>query len=306
MTGPVAAIDCGTNSTRLLIVDGSGATLDRRMLITRMGDGVDRNHRLSPEAIERTLTALSEYGLAMQSQGVGRRRAVATSAARDADNRDDFFVAAEQVIGVRPELLSGQEEGALSYAGATGELEVSAGPYLVLDIGGGSTELVLGDRAVSLDVGCVRMSERFFHADPPRADQIKAAREQTAGLLETARAHLGDPRRASRLIGLAGTVSTAAMIDAGITTYSREEVHHRVLRRESVSRILTSLAGLDHDQRAAIPGLEPGRVDVILGGLLVLLTVMEDFGFEDCLVSESDILDGIAGGLLSLQSGAAS
>ncbi|MHB1855339.1 MAG: Ppx/GppA phosphatase family protein, partial [Acidimicrobiales bacterium] len=164
MTGPVAAIDCGTNSTRLLIVDGSGATLDRRMLITRMGDGVDRNHRLSPEAIERTLTALSEYGLAMQSQGVGRRRAVATSAARDADNRDDFFVAAEQVIGVRPELLSGQEEGALSYAGATGELEVSAGPYLVLDIGGGSTELVLGDRAVSLDVGCVRMSERFFHA----------------------------------------------------------------------------------------------------------------------------------------------
>ncbi|HUZ42877.1 MAG TPA: exopolyphosphatase [Acidimicrobiales bacterium] len=299
MTAPVAAIDCGTNSTRLLIVDGSGAALDRRMLITRMGDGVDRNHRLSPEAIDRTLAALGEYGLAMEELGVERRRAVATSAARDADNREDFIAAAEQVIGVRPELLSGQEEGALSYAGATAELNASAGPYLVLDIGGGSTELVLGERAVSLDIGCVRMSERFFHADPPHADQITAARELTAGLLETARVHLGDPQRASRLIGLAGTVSTAAMIDAGFTSYRREEVHHRGLGRESVRRILESMAGMDHDQRAAIPGLEPGRVDVILGGLLVLLTVMEDFGFEDCLVSESDILDGIAAGLLA-------
>ena len=299
MTGAVAAIDCGTNSTRLLIVDGSGATLDRRMVITRMGDGVDRNHRLSPEAIDRTLAALREYGLAMQAHGVGRRRAVATSAARDADNRDEFFTGAEQVIGVRPELLSGQEEGALSYAGGTRELDPSAGPYLVLDIGGGSTELVLGDDAVSLDVGCVRMSERFFHADPPHADQLKAAREQTAGLLETARARLGDPGRARRLIGLAGTVSTAVMIDAGIATYRREDVHHRVLRREAVRRMVVSLAGMNHDQRAAIPGLEPGRVDVILGGLLVLLTVMEDFDFEDCLASESDILDGIAAGLLS-------
>jgi len=297
MTGAVAAIDCGTNSTRLLIVDGSGATVDRRMLITRMGDGVDRSHRLSPDAIDRTLAALSEYGQAMQAQGVGRRRAVATSAARDAENREEFFAGAEQVIGVRPELLSGQEEGALSYAGATRELDPSAGPYLVLDIGGGSTELVLGERAVSLDVGCVRLSERFFHADPPRADQLKAAREQTGGLLETARARLGDPGRGRRLIGLAGTVSTAAMIDAGIVIYRREEVHHRVLRREAVRRILASLAGMDHDQRAAIPGLEPGRVDVILGGLLILLTVMEGFDFEDCLVSESDILDGIAAGL---------
>ncbi|MHB1925194.1 MAG: Ppx/GppA phosphatase family protein, partial [Acidimicrobiales bacterium] len=274
-------------------------TLDRRMLITRMGDGVDRNHRLAPEAIDRTLTALGEYGAAMDVLGVGRRRAVATSAARDADNREDFLAAAEAVIGVRPELISGQEEGALSYAGATAELDPSAGPYLVLDIGGGSTELVLGDRAVSLDIGCVRLSERFFHDDPPLTDQLRAARDLTAEMLSTAREVLGDPHQAGRLIGLAGTVSTAAMIDAGFTTYRRQDLHHRVLGREGVRRILGSLAGMDHDHRAAVPGLEPGRVDVILGGLLILLTVMEDFDFGECLVSESDILDGMAARLLA-------
>ena len=298
MTQAVAAIDCGTNSTRLLIVSPEGETLDRRMTITRMGDGVDRNHRLDPAAIERTLEALSDYAGAMAALAVGARRAVATSAARDAANREEFFDAAESVLGTRPELLSGLEEGRLSYRGATDELDVTEGPYLVVDIGGGSTELAMGDGAISLDIGCVRLSERFFHHDPPGPQEVKEARAEIDEQLARARRHLSPRGQARRLIGLAGTVSTASMIDKGIETYSRAAVHHQVLTLESLQAIRARLAELDHDGRAAVPGLDPGRVDVIVGGMLILAAVMEEFGFADCLVSESDILDGMAAGLL--------
>jgi exopolyphosphatase / guanosine-5'-triphosphate,3'-diphosphate pyrophosphatase len=298
MTAPVAAIDCGTNSTRLLITSAAGETLDRRMTITRMGDGVDRHHRLTSDAIGRTVGALAEYAQAMATHGVGRRRAVATSAARDADNREEFFAAAESVIGVRPELLSGTEEGRLSYLGATAELDPGDGAFLALDIGGGSTELAVAGAAISLDMGCVRLSERFFLDDPPAPGQMSAARAEITYQLDRARRHLADQPSARSLIGLAGTVSTASMIDAGIESYSRQAVHHRRLQRDSLRSILEWMAGLDHHGRSGVPGLEPGRVDVIVGGMLILLSVMEDFGFGSCLVSESDILDGIVAGLL--------
>ena len=298
MRAPVAAIDCGTNSTRLLVVSPSGETLDRRMTITRMGDGVDQNHRLAPDAIERTLAALAEYADAMATFGVGPRRAVATSAARDAANREEFFAAAEAVIGVRPELLSGPEEGRLSYRGATADLADGEGPFLIVDIGGGSTELALAGGAISLDIGCVRLSERFFHHDPPSGAEQKAARAEVDEQLARADRHLADQPPARALVGLAGTVSTASMIDSGTEIYSRAAVHHQRLSLEALHAIYARLAALDHGGRAAVRGLEPGRVDVIVGGLLILVAVMEDFGFESCLVSESDILDGIAGGLL--------
>ena len=301
MTSPVAAIDCGTNSTRLLIVSGTGETLDRRMTITRMGDGVDLNHRLAPDAIQRTLAALSDYAGAIAACGVGGRRAVATSAARDASNRDEFFDRSEAILGVRPELLSGREEGHLSYRGATAELDPAEGPYLVVDIGGGSTELAMAGDAISLDMGCVRLSERFFHHDPPSVPEVRAARAEVDELLAKARRHLGPQGQPRCLVGLAGTVSTASMIESGLSTYSREAVHHQRLSAPSVGRIFGQLASLDHAERAAVPGLEPGRVDVIVGGLLILVAVMENFGFESCLVSESDILDGMAAGLLEAE-----
>ena len=301
MRAPVAAVDCGTNSTRLLIVSPDGETLERRLTITRMGEGVDRNHRLAADAIERTLAALSDYAEAMAAYGVGPRRAVATSAARDAANRDEFFAAAQAVLGVRPELLSGLEEGLLSYRGATADLDEAEGPYLIVDIGGGSTELAMAAGAISLDIGCVRLSERFFHHDPPTAPERQAARAEVDDQLEKARRHLAPQGPARCLVGLAGTVSTAAMIDSGLETYSRAAVHHQRLSAASVGRILERLAALDHDGRAAVGGLEPGRVDVIVGGLLILTAVMDNFGFEEGLVSESDILDGMAAGLLDAE-----
>jgi exopolyphosphatase / guanosine-5'-triphosphate,3'-diphosphate pyrophosphatase len=301
MTPPAAAIDCGTNSTRLLIVSAAGETLERRMTITRMGDGVDRTHRLAADAIGRTLAALSDYAVAMAAHGVGARRAVATSAARDATNRDEFFRGAETILGVRPELLSGLEEGQLSYRGATADLDEGEGPYLVVDIGGGSTELAMAQEAISLDIGCVRLSERFFHHDPPSAPELKAARAEVDEQLEKARRHLGPQGEARCLVGLAGTVSTAAMISSGLTTYTRAAVHHQRLSADSIGGIYQRLSCLDHRGRAATPGLEPGRIDVIVGGLLILVAVMDNFGFDGCLASESDILDGMAAGLLDAE-----
>ena len=226
--GPVAAIDCGTNSTRLLVVDPQGDTLARLMRITRLGQGVDATHVLDTAAIERTVGVLAEFRAALDGAGAVRTRMVATSAVRDAANGQEFLDAASRVVGTPAELLSGDEEGRLAYAGATADLPPVAGDDVVVDIGGGSTELVVGRHgkvdAVSLDIGCVRVTERFLRDDPPSGPQIARARAAIAAELDRAQAQLpvlGTRGAERRLIGLAGTVSTLSALDQGIVEYDR-------------------------------------------------------------------------------------
>jgi exopolyphosphatase/guanosine-5'-triphosphate,3'-diphosphate pyrophosphatase len=301
-TGPSAAIDCGTNSTRLLVAHPGGPALERLMRITRLGQGVDVGRRLAPDAIGRTLDALRAYRSVMDSFGVERVRMTATSAARDAANRDEFFDAAEKVIGVRPELLTGDEEGRLSFAGATAELvrDGRTGPWLVVDIGGGSTELVAGPaprggpRAVrSLDVGCVRLTERFLSADPPEPAQMESAASEVRALLERAIEEETGLAGAAQLVGLAGTVACLAAVDQNLAEYSRERQHHYRLTLARVEAMLERLAATDSPGRRRIAGVEPDRADVIVGGTIVLVEVMRRFGFDECLTSEADILDGL-------------
>jgi exopolyphosphatase / guanosine-5'-triphosphate,3'-diphosphate pyrophosphatase len=303
VTPPVAAIDCGTNSTRLLVVGSDGRTLERLMRITRLGQDVDRTRRLAAEAIARTVAVLEEYRKVMDSFGVERVRMTGTSAARDAVNRQDFFAAAEAAIGVRPELLGGEEEGRLSFAGATAELDPADGPWLVVDIGGGSTELAVGPMpgarlepigVKSIDVGCVRLTERWLHGDPPTAVELSQA-------LSVVHDHLDDVRRdlpavdgAARLVGLAGTVTTVAAVEIGLASYDRDRVHHFVLTRAAAEDVFRTLATEPRADRIHNPGLEEARADVIVGGCVVLVAIMRHFDFGECLVSESDILDGLA------------
>ena len=299
--GPAAAIDCGTNSTRLLVARPGVPALERLMRITRLGQGVDRTRRLAPEAVQRTLAVLREYRMVMDRLGVGPVRMTATSAARDAANRDEFFDAAEGIVGVRPELLDGDEEGRLSFAGATGELPPGGAPWLVVDIGGGSTEIVAGPDPVtggpsavrSLDVGCVRLTERFLQSDPPAGDDMEKARGFVDRLLDEAIAAEAGLVGAKTMVGLAGTVASLAAVDQGISDYDRDRQHHYVLRLDRVSEILDRLASTDSAGRRRIPGIEPERADVIVGGTIVLIAVMRRFGFAECLTSEADILDGL-------------
>lgn len=301
MSPVVAAIDCGTNSTRLLVSDGT-ETRAWLMRITRLGQGVDATGRLAPDAIERTVAVLREYREVMDLHGVERVRMAATSAARDAGNREDFFAAAEAAVGARPELLGGDEEGRLSFLGATRELDPSAGPFLVVDIGGGSTEIVVGTTEPigvrSIDVGCVRVSEKFLEHDPPRPEEL-------ANAIGVVRDHLEDLTRdipavldAARFVGLAGTVTTAAAIEIGLAEYDRDRIHHFVLTRAAAEDVFRTLATEARADRRHNPGLEAARVDVIVGGALVLVAIMRHFDFDECLVSESDILDGMAASLL--------
>jgi exopolyphosphatase/guanosine-5'-triphosphate,3'-diphosphate pyrophosphatase len=305
VVGSVAAIDCGTNSTRLLVAGPDGSTLDRQMRITRLGQGVDRDRRLDPAAIARTVSVLREYRAVMDRYGVDRVRVAATSAGRDASNREEFFAAVEVAVGVRPELLSGEEEGRLSFCGATAELDPAGAPWLVADIGGGSTELIVGadansrpDAVVSLDIGCVRVSERFLRSDPPRPDELEEARrfvaEQLRGVSTTQPAF----ESAATLVGLAGTVAALAAIDQGLETYDRSRVHHYLLTRDAVERLLVILAAEPTATRRRRPGMEHDRADVIVGGTVVLAGLMRHFGFAACLTSEADILDGLISTLL--------
>jgi exopolyphosphatase / guanosine-5'-triphosphate,3'-diphosphate pyrophosphatase len=303
LTPPVAAIDCGTNSTRLLVVGPDGRTLERLMRITRLGQGVDRTRSLAPEAIARTVAVLEEYRKVMDSLGVERVRMTATSAARDAANREEFFAAAEAAIGVRPELLGGQEEGRLSFAGATAELNPEDGPWLVVDIGGGSTELAVGPApgerlepigVMSIDVGCVRLTERWLHGDPPQPEELSQALSVVRDHLDDVRRELPEAATASRLVGLAGTVTTVAAVELGLATYDRDRIHHFVLTRSAAEDVFRTLATESRADRIHNPGLEEARADVIVGGCVILVAIMRHFDFHECLVSESDILDGMA------------
>jgi exopolyphosphatase / guanosine-5'-triphosphate,3'-diphosphate pyrophosphatase len=301
----VAAVDCGTNSTRLLVEGPDGADRARLMRITRLGQGVDATRRLDPAAVDRTLGVLEEYRAVMDAEHVTDARMAATSAVRDAENGPDFLAAAGRVLGVPVELLAGTEEGALAFAGATSDLPAGTGDVLVLDIGGGSTELIVGRGegvagVISLDIGCVRLTERFLRADPPTAGEVRDAYREIDAQLEAAAAEvpaLGSLAGGSRLVGLAGTVSTLAMLDQQMARYEWGRVHHAVLARDAVARWAVTLAGERATDRARRPGMVPGREDVIVGGVLVLDAVMERFGFDRCLVSERDILDGLAASL---------
>ena len=298
--GPVAAIDCGTNSTRLLVADVSGLPLERLMRITRLGEGVDATGKLSSEAIDRCSAVLREYRSVLDRFEVVSVRLVATSAVRDAANGAEFLTAAAEASGADPELLTGIEEGRLSLAGAVAELDDRDGPFLILDIGGGSTELVVGSGpgdpsvdVVSLQLGCVRLFERFFHHDPPTADELAAAHAVVRGDLDRAAAAHPRITQGNRMVGLAGTVSTLSALQQGLAEYDRDRIHHSVLTAAQAREWFDRLVAETTEARMRRPGMEPGRADVIVGGALVLDAVMSRFGFHECLVSESDILDGL-------------
>jgi exopolyphosphatase/guanosine-5'-triphosphate,3'-diphosphate pyrophosphatase len=311
----VAAIDCGTNSIRLLVADVDPVRrtltdLDRRLEIVRLGQGVDKTGRLAPEALDRTLTALAEYARIIKVHEASAVRMVATSATRDAANAADFTRGVREVLGSEPEVLTGDEEARLSFAGATAEFgsmsQPPAPPYLVLDIGGGSTEFVLGGvaggsgphgahavSAISMNIGCVRMTERHLHSDPPTPVQIAAATADIDGALEQAAMKV-DIEQAMSLVGLAGSVTTVAAIVLGLPGYDATRIHHARISAELVREVTMGLLAQTRAQRARIPSMHPGRVDVIGAGSLVLDRVMRRFGFPEVVVSEHDILDGIA------------
>ncbi|WNI31440.1 Ppx/GppA phosphatase family protein [Streptomyces sp. ITFR-6] len=305
----VAAIDCGTNSIRLLVADADPATgefteLDRRMEIVRLGQGVDRTGRLAPEALERTFAACRQYAAVIKEHGAEKVRFVATSASRDAENRDDFVRGVLDILGVEPEVISGDQEAEFSFAGATKELagrDDLAKPYLVVDIGGGSTEFVVGDDRVraarSVDIGCVRMTERHLYRDgavidPPTREAADAIRADVAAALDLAGQSV-PLTEAGTLVGLAGTVTTVAAIALGLEEYDSEAIHHSRVSLERVREIAGRLLSSTHAERAAIGAMHPGRVDVIASGALILLAVMERTGAREVVVSEHDILDGI-------------
>jgi len=298
VTAPVAAIDIGTNSVRLLVSEDGRRTIERLMRITRLGQGVGATGRLDPAAIERTVAVLREYREVMDRHGVGRVRMTATAAARAAANRDEFFAAAEAAIGVRPELISGLEEGRLSFLGATADLDPSLGPFLVCDIGGGSTEFIYGtteaEATISTEMGCVRLTEAWLHSDPPSAEELSQALSIVELHLDDVVREIPQAPEAATFVGLAGTVTTAAAVEIGLPAYDRNRTHHFRLTRAAAEDVFRTLATEALADRVHNPGLERERADVIVGGMCVLVGVYRHLGFAECLVSESDILDGLA------------
>jgi len=302
----VAAIDCGTNSIRLLVADidlerSTLTDVDRRMEVVRLGQGVDRTGRLAPEALARTFAACDTYAEVVRLTGAEQVRFVATSATRDVENRDEFVAGVRDRFGVEPEVVTGDTEAELSFVGATRELAGSElqHPFLVLDIGGGSTELVLGEPGAtpkasrSIDVGCVRMTERHLHDDPPTTDQVAGARADIEAAISLAGKTV-PLAEARTLVGLAGSVTTVAAMALDLPTYLPERIHHARIPATDVRRVADRLLAMTHDERAALSFMHPGRVDVIGAGALVLAVVLEHVPVDEVLVSEHDILDGIA------------
>ena len=295
----VAAIDCGTNAIRLLVADVRGDELidiDRRMEIVRLGEGVDATGRLSEAALGRTFAACERYAVLLDELGAERVRFVATSASRDASNRDDFVAGVRARIGVEPEVITGDEEAALSFAGATRGLVGAQAPYLVVDIGGGSTEFVLGETAPivarSVDIGCVRMTERHVRHDPPSPDEVAGIIGDVDAAIARA-AEVVPLDQARTLVGLAGSVTTAAGIALDLPEYDSTVIHGSHISAAEIHRVSDLLLGLDHDGRMRLGVMHPGRVDVINAGVLVLRRILDATGLPEVLVSEHDILDGV-------------
>jgi exopolyphosphatase/guanosine-5'-triphosphate,3'-diphosphate pyrophosphatase len=294
----VAAIDVGTNSTRLLVAEetsGGFRALERRVRITRLGQDVNRRRRLDPEALRRTLAAIADYAATCGEYGVERLRVTGTSAVRDARNRDELFKGVRYLTGSDAEMLSGDEEGRATFLGAVSDVG-EPGPYLVVDIGGGSTEFIFGkeepERLVSLDVGCVRMLEKHLGSDPPTSGELTALREDVDAHLREAKARLEVPP-GTTLIGVAGTVTQLAALKAGTAAYDPEVTHHLVMTHSDVRNLARRLASLPYEKRKRIRALEEGRADVIVAGVEILLAVMEAFDAAEVTTSEKDILDGL-------------
>ncbi|MET9336763.1 Ppx/GppA phosphatase family protein [Nonomuraea sp. NPDC003804] len=308
----VAAVDCGTNSVRLLIADircGELHEIERRMEIVRLGQDVDRTGRLAPEALQRTFAAMRHYRKLIDQHGATGTRVVATSATRDAANRQEFVDGVREIFGVAPEVVSGGEEAELSFTGAThgllhlsletGVPEGPLPPYLVVDIGGGSTEFVVGtdhaQGALSVDIGCVRLTERHLReaGDPPSAEALERVVADIEAALDRVEAEV-PVRQARTLVGLAGSVTTVAGIALDLPAYDPERIHHAIISAEEVHEVTRRLLAMTHGERAAVPVMHPGRVDVIGVGALILDRIVRRFGFAQVVVSEHDILDGIA------------
>jgi len=307
MTDTVAAFDCGTNSLRLLLAGpgtggpgGSALTdLDRQTEIVRLGQGVDATGEFAPEALERTFAVTKRFAERVREAGVPpeRIRFVATSASRDARNRDEFFAGIEQLVGVRPDVISGDEEARLSFAGALSRIRPAAEPVLVMDIGGGSTELIVGDAAgqvssaISLNIGSVRLTERFLGAGPPTPAALDAAREHVDGLLDTSGV---DFDAVGTWVGVAGTATTLAGVHLQLEAYDRERVHGSTISLPKLEELAFLLSRMTVEQIKALPSMHPGRADVVTAGALIATRVAARLHVDDLLVSESDILDGIA------------
>lgn len=317
----VGAIDCGTNSIRLLVAEGvpgrPGLTdVVREMRIIRLGEGVDATGRLSEGALSRCRTALTDYAATMAAQGVQAVRMVATSATRDAANKDDFFGMTAEVLGEHfpgavAEVISGQTEAQLTFAGAVVDLDPREGPFVVSDLGGGSTEIVVGEfddddeltllGAQSLDIGCVRITERTLHSDPPSSGEVSQAREVISEALETA---AGLPLgRAKRFVGVAGTFTTLSAVAQGMAEYDSAALHNSVISLEQMREVCARLVASTVSERRGLGPMHPGRADVIGGGALVASAlcdaVADRAGITEVTVSEKDILDGIAMSVLS-------
>jgi exopolyphosphatase/guanosine-5'-triphosphate,3'-diphosphate pyrophosphatase len=310
VTERLAALDVGTNSTRLLVADvADGAIVAehaREMVITRLGKGVDRSGRFDPAALARTLEVLAAYAETCRRLGVGRRRLVATSATRDAADRRAFLDGVRDLLGVEAEVLSGRAEAAAAYRGATADLPGSS-PTLVVDIGGGSTELILGDgttaRAmVSLDIGCVRLFERHLHGDPPAPAEVAALRAEVAAHLAGVAGVL-DPAAADRVVGVAGTVTTVTAIALGLDTYDPRRIHRATLDAADIAATAGKLAAMTVAERAALPVMAVGREDVIAAGALLLDELVGRFQIPQVIASETDILDGVLLGLADTPAG---
>jgi exopolyphosphatase/guanosine-5'-triphosphate,3'-diphosphate pyrophosphatase len=306
----VAAIDCGTNSIRLLIadrVDHRLRDIHREMRIVRLGEGVDATGRFAAEALARTEAALADYAVLLREHGVRKLRMVATSATRDAENRDEFFamtagVLGEVVPGAIAEVITGSQEAELSFNGAVGELDTAAAPFVVVDLGGGSTEVVLGDArgvqaSYSADIGCVRMTERCLHSDPPTAAEVAEARDVVRDRLSEA-LRVVPVEQAKTWVGVAGTFTTIAALARGMDTYDPEAIHLSRIGFGGMLAVCDQLIGMTRAQRAALGPMHAGRVDVIGGGAIVVqelaAAMSERAGIDELVVSEHDILDGIA------------
>jgi exopolyphosphatase/guanosine-5'-triphosphate,3'-diphosphate pyrophosphatase len=314
--GRVAAVDCGTNSIRLLIADlepgpprpGHPRLHDvrREMRIVRLGQGVDATGRFAAEALERTRVALSDYAAAIRAADAGAVRMVATSAARDAANRDEFFDMVRATLATDAEVISGDEEARLSFTGAVGDLDPGAGPFVVTDVGGGSTEVVTGGwdgvtarvaAAISVDVGCVRLTERYLRSDPPTPDEVAGAEEFARDVVR--RAFDAVPVEGARTwVGVAGTITTLSALEQGLTGYDAAATHLSRMALPRVHEIARLLVGSSKKQLAARPVIHPGRVDVIAGGALVVRALADELAeraaITELVISEHDILDGIA------------
>jgi len=286
----VGVVDIGTNSMRLLITDGI-VEVGRWVEVTGLGRGVDATGELSEDALDRTLATLARFGERMDAESVGRRAAIATSATRDAANREEFLDRAASALGTRPEVIPGEREGALAFDGAAAELDGAL--YVVSDIGGGSTEFVTADGATSIDIGSVRLTDRILTERPARSEDLEKAQDHVRALFR-------EVTVSGNLVGVAGTWTSLAAIDLDLRSYDRFVIHHHRMTRSALSRITVELAGMSVEETAAIPSLDPARAPVILAGAVVAGCVMDTVSAETTLISEHDTLDGLARELLDL------